>query len=98
MLRTLRVAADPASAGIIPEVAYDLVEIPVGLLLGLGTLELDHFSARTVNGSSRAQIQTADGVPAFDVNLEGSVEKVQILNLHVDLYIRHGRWVVPTVA
>jgi len=74
-------------------VRYDLVEIPLDLLLRIGTLTEAAFGPRKMNGGSRADIMV-DGRRAFTINLDGSVEKVQILNLATNLCHTHGSWTI----
>lgn len=85
-------AFDLASA----QVQYDLVEIPRDLLLAVTGLQSADFKLHTGrSGGSRADVLIA-GRKAFTLNLEGSVEKVQIRGLDVARCILHGSWVVLT--
>lgn len=76
---------------------YRLVEIPVGLLLKMNDLEVNSFKPRTSNGSSRATVYV-DGLPAYSVILDGSVEKITINSLVESLCFVHGEWQVPVAG
>ena len=78
-------------------VRYDLVEIPLALLLRVETLRPADFSPRTSNGSSSATVLDSDGRPAFRVRLDGSVEKITITGLPVSKCVIHASWTVPTI-
>jgi len=97
-LRTFHIAADTDPTSTTHEVAYKLVEIPIELLLRLANLEPDNFSAWVVNDSVHAQIQATGGLPAFNLNLDVSVEKAPTLSLLAGLCITHGHRVVPIAA
>jgi len=77
------------------KVQYDLVEIPHNLL-ALGS----HLKAENIklssgrNGGGKAIIRQ-DGQDAFTLRFDGSVEKVTITNLLIDLCITHVSWVIP---
>lgn len=86
---TLRAFNVPPSA-----VRYDLVEIPLSLLLQVKNLKPDDFSERTANGGSRANVRS-DGRIAFSIRLDGSVEKVTVSGLQTSLCNLHGSWTVP---
>lgn len=73
---------------------YELLEIPVEVLLALRTLTAADFSPRTKNGSSRASVRVA-GKQAFLLRLDGSVEKVTVSGLDVRLCRPHAWWVIP---
>lgn len=73
---------------------YRLIEIPLSLLLKVGDLDSSSFSPRTKNGSSRASVYLGDTL-AFNLSLDGSVEKVTISGLVESLCFLHGEWDVP---
>ncbi len=75
-------------------VRYDLAEIPLSLLLRIGRLTENDFTPRTKSGGSSASVKQ-NGIKAFTVRLDGSVEKVTISNLSIDLCIKHGSWTIP---
>ncbi len=78
------------------KVQYDLIEIPRDLLLEVAGLQVADFRLHTGrSGGSHADVLIA-GRKAFTLNLEGSVEKVQIRGLDVARCIWHGSWVVST--
>lgn len=73
---------------------YVLVEIPIVVLLKIDHLTAADFSARTPNGSTRADIRIS-GHKAFSLSLDGSVEKVTIRSLDLRLCQVHARWRIP---
>ncbi len=75
-------------------VRYDLAEIPLSLLLRIGKLTANDFTPRTKSGGSSAPVKH-NGMQAFTLRLDGSVEKVTISNLRIDLCIKHGSWTIP---
>jgi hypothetical protein len=78
------------------EIKYDLIEIPLSLLLQIGNLTANDFTTRTAGGGSRADVYVS-GRKAFTVRLDGSVEKVTISGLVIDLCFHHGSWRIPTL-
>ena len=78
-------------------VRYELVEIPRELLDAIGDLAPKDFYRRTGSGGTRAVVRVA-GEDAFTLRLDGSVEKVTISGLRLDLCKSHARWVVPLIA
>lgn len=78
-------------------VEYSLVEIPVSLLLRMSDLKPESFSPRTAKGSSGAEV-LIDGVAAFRLTLDGSVEKVTINRLLMSFCQIHATWKVPTLS
>jgi len=74
--------------------AYELVEIPVRVLLAMSTLPDAAFSPRTRNGGSSAKVMLNQR-PAFTLRLDGSVEKVTISGLKISLCRQHARWIIP---
>lgn len=78
------------------QVQYDLVEIPRDLLLQIANLQPADFRLHSGrSGGSHADV-LIEGSKAFTLNLEGSVEKVQIRALDVTRCILHGSWIVST--
>ncbi|RIK08229.1 MAG: hypothetical protein DCC49_09200 [Acidobacteria bacterium] len=73
------------------DVRYDLVEIPVAVLLNVRGLSAADFKPRSGRGSTSAVV-VLDGAAAFTLTLDGSVEKVTIRNLRLDLCQVHGTW------
>lgn len=78
-------------------VRYDFVEIPLPLLQRVSTMNPDDFTARTGAGGSSVRIRDDDGKVAFTVVLDGSVEKVTVRGLRLDLCRVHASWEVPVV-
>jgi hypothetical protein len=77
-------------------ICYDLWEIPRSLLLEMEKLKGTDFRPKAKSGGSRADVNV-DGEKVFTLNLDGSVEKVQILNLAVSRCSLHGSWTIsPT--
>ena len=72
---------------------YDLVEIPVAVLRAVSGLLPDDFSPRTRSGGTSAHVMF-EGNRAFTLRLDGSVEKVTVAGLQVDLCTTHSRWKV----
>lgn len=72
-------------------VQYSLIEIPVNLLRLVKNLDVADFTRPTRNGSSSAKVKV-DGLVAFTVRLDGSVEKVTMAGLRTDLCIEHASW------
>ncbi len=86
---TLRAAKSGTTA-----VRYDLVEIPLSLLLRIGDLNPSDFGPPTNSGGSSATV-LVDGTAAFRVVLDGSVEKITVSGLLTSLCTLHGSWTVP---
>jgi len=82
----------------LPKVRYDLYEIPLNILMLIERLEESSFKPRTKNGGSSAKVYTADNQAAFTLILDGSVEKITISNLRIDLCFLHGSWIIPTIG
>jgi hypothetical protein len=76
------------------KVRYELVEIPKDVLLGISRLHPSDFSPRTENGSSRATVRGSKGNPSFVLCLDGSVEKITVRNLPLNLCKVHATWEV----
>lgn len=72
-------------------VRYDLVEIPVAVLLNVRTLSAADFTPRSARGSGSAVVRLNDAA-AFTLVLDGSVEKVTIRKLNLNLCRGHGTW------
>jgi hypothetical protein len=70
---------------------YDLVEIPVALLLAVDTLQPSDFTDRTRSGGSSAKV-TCAGSDAFTLRLDGSVEKITVSGLRTSLCLHHATW------
>jgi hypothetical protein len=75
-------------------VVYELVEIPRDLLLAVESVRPTDFGTRTRNGSNSATIRY-NGVDAFTLRLDGSVEKVTVSRLAKRLCRAHATWVIP---
>ncbi|NJM45536.1 MAG: hypothetical protein HC860_04630 [Alkalinema sp. RU_4_3] len=74
---------------------YHLVEIPHRLLtlaLNLDPSDVTLNPGRSGGGSALCQDQ---GLDVFTLRFDGSVEKVTITNLRVDLCITHAKWNIP---
>jgi hypothetical protein len=90
--RILMLRAFDVSGG----VRYDLIEIPLDVLLAAQHLTGADFAARTANGSSSATVRH-NGNYAYRLRLDGSVEKVTVSGLAVSLCTIHARWQIPTL-
>lgn len=75
-------------------VRYDLVEIPVAILAAVQGLRPEDFTPRTRSGGSSARVQFR-GRHVFTLRLDGSVEKVTVSGLPLDVCHHHARWVMP---
>ncbi|GAA3715677.1 hypothetical protein GCM10022268_25340 [Sphingomonas cynarae] len=73
------------------KVRYDLREIPKDILAAAGDLNEEAFGKLTKAGGTSAEV-TIDGKKAFKLVLDGSVEKVTISGLDVDLCPLHAWW------
>jgi hypothetical protein len=78
-------------------VEYMLVEIPLDILLQSQHLSPSDFKPQTVNGTTSAKIQVG-GKQAFTLRLDGSVEKITISLLSLELCQIHGSWQVPVIT
>lgn len=74
-------------------VQYDLVEIPLRVLLLVGKLTAADFTPRTTNGSSKADVKDGSR-KAYTLRLDGSVEKVTVSDLAVSLCTIHASWII----
>lgn len=72
-------------------VEYQLIEIPVALLIGVSSLKTADFSPRTAQGGSTARVKRGDSI-LFSLRLDGSDGKLTISNLKVSECIVHGTW------
>ena len=91
--RVLMLRAFSVSGG----VRYDLIEIPIDLLLSIRQLSPNHFRERTNGGGSGADVMKGD-VRLFSIRYDGSVEKVTINNLATSFCILHGSWIIPSLT
>lgn len=73
---------------------YELVEIPMSILMLVGTLTSDDFSPRTRNGGTSVKI-IHEGDVAFTLRLDGSVEKVTVARLAMEKCTLHATWKIP---
>lgn len=77
------------------QVRYELVEIPHALLSLASRIQADDIKPSLGrSGGGRITIWQ-NGREAFTLRLDGSVEKVTITNLLVDLCTIHGTWCIP---
>ncbi|NMG11685.1 hypothetical protein DP117_34455 [Brasilonema sp. UFV-L1] len=81
----------------LPKVRYELYEIPLNVLMLVKGLQESSFKPRTKNGGSSAKVYTTDNKAAFTLILDGSVEKITVSSLRIDLCFLHGSWVIPTI-
>lgn len=72
-------------------VRYDLREIPKGVIAAAADLVADDFGKLTKAGGTSAKVKY-EGSVAFTLRLDGSVEKVTISGLNVDLCPLHAWW------
>ena len=72
-------------------VRYDLHEIPVGLLYGIGNLTAADFSPLTKTRTTSAAVFSGN-VEAFRFRLDGSDDKLTITNLQIGLCPLHAWW------
>ena len=78
-------------------VKYELVEIPMEILLEISRLRPADFSEKTANGSSSATVRGSDGTVFFVLSLDGSVEKITVRGLPLRLCKIHATWEVSLV-
>lgn len=78
-------------------VRYDLIEVPINLLLRMQQLTPDKFREKTTGGGSGADVMNGD-TRLFSVRYDGSVEKVTINNLLTEFCVSHGSWVIPSLT
>ncbi len=78
-------------------VRYDLIEVPIDLLLRMQQLTADQFREKTTGGGSGADVMSGD-TRLFSVRYDGSVEKVTINNLLTEFCVSHGSWVIPSLT
>lgn len=82
------------------KIRYDLIEVPVELLLRIESLTESDFQPKSKSGGSRAEIKQESDLSnrkAFSLILDGSVEKVTISGLDLRLCTRHGSWILPAL-
>lgn len=79
------------------QVKYDLVEIPHNLLALATQLEPDDITLSQGRSGGGSALVRQNGREAFTLKFDGSVEKVTITNLLVDLCTFHGTWNVPLI-
>ena len=72
-------------------VRYDLREIPKAVLAGVADLVAEDFGKLTGANGTSARVKY-DGRVAFTLRLDGSVEKVTVSGLDVDLCPLHAWW------
>lgn len=72
-------------------VRYDLREIPKQVLAAAADLVAEDFGELTKAGGTSAKVRH-DGRVAFTLRLDGSVEKVTVSSLDVDLCPLHAWW------
>jgi hypothetical protein len=72
-------------------VRYDLREIPKDILQRVGNLKGQDFKPRTPTGTTSAEVEL-DGTVAFNFRLDGSVDKLTVTNLDVNLCPLHAWW------
>lgn len=73
---------------------YRLIEIPKQLVERAISLTPDEFKPLRGNGGTSAPV-FVDGVKAFGVTLDGSVEKISITGIKISECITHAEFVVP---
>jgi hypothetical protein len=77
------------------KVKYDLVEIPHTLLSLASRLESGDITPSLGRSGGGSVTIWQNGREAFTLRFDGSVEKVTITNLLVDLCILHATWYIP---
>ncbi|MBP0021536.1 MAG: helix-turn-helix domain-containing protein [Cyanobacteria bacterium SBLK] len=81
------------------KIEYALIEIPHELLLKVSDLSVEDFSKRTPRGGSSAKVTEIDingnSKVAFTLRLDGSVEKIMIIDLALEFCLIHGSWIIP---
>ena len=77
------------------KIQYNLVEIPHDLLSLGSFLEADDIKLSSGrNGGGNAIVRQNDQ-DAFTLRFDGSVEKITVTNLLLDLCITHVSWIIP---
>lgn len=79
------------------KIQYDLVEIPYKLLILSSHLEADDIKPSLGRNGGGNAIIRKDGRDAFTLRFDGSVEKVTITNLLLELCITHVSWIIPLI-
>lgn len=87
---TLRSYSAPKDENLI---RYDLRQIPKDVLERIGDLIPGDFSPLTGTNTTSAQVKI-NGKRAFTLRLDGSVEKITISNLDVELCPLHAWWIL----
>ncbi|MCO1335685.1 hypothetical protein MO867_15210 [Microbulbifer sp. OS29] len=73
---------------------YRLLEIPKQLIERALLLTVDEFKPLRGNGGTSAPVMV-NGVKAFGVTLDGSVEKISITGIKISECITHAEFIVP---
>jgi hypothetical protein len=73
---------------------YRLIEIPKQLIERALLLTSDDFKPLRGNGGTSAAV-LVDGVKAFGITLDGSVEKISITGIKISGCITHAEFIVP---
>jgi Type II site-specific deoxyribonuclease len=76
------------------KVLYQLIEIPISVLMLVQHLKVADFTRYTSQGGSSAIVKN-NGLPAFMLRLDGSDGKVTISGLDLNLCIKHAEWSIP---
>jgi Type II site-specific deoxyribonuclease len=77
------------------KVKYNLIEIPHDLLILASSLEPDGISLNSGRSGGGSTIVRQKDQEAFTLRFDGSVEKVTITNLRMDLCTIHATWNIP---
>lgn len=75
-------------------VRYELIEVPKILLTNMVSLGLASFGPRTARGGTSAKVHH-NGSEAFNLRLDGSVDKVTLNGIKISDCIFHADWTVP---
>ncbi len=73
-------------------VRYELVEIPMSLLLRVGDVKAEDFSEPTEKKRTTHAWVCLDDIRAFSLYFDGSDEKIQIQHLRSELCWQHACW------
>ena len=87
MLRSFNMPGD--------EVKYELIEIPHSLLSLASFLQPSDITISVGQSGGGSTTILQNNREAFTLRFDGSVEKVTITNLSVDLCTSHARWIIP---
>lgn len=77
------------------KVKYDLVEIPHSLLSKASYIQPENINLSPGRSGGGSATIWHDNREAFTLRFDGSVEKVTITNLSVELCINHATWIIP---